>query len=70
MPATVTDALRLAPLFDATDTVAAPDPLPLPLADVHEDADEEVQLQPAVVVTLTVAEPDPYWKPRVDGDTL
>jgi hypothetical protein len=69
-PATVTAALRAPPEFEATDTVAVPEPLPLPLTPAHAVPDEDVQLQPAVVVTETDAVLAPAWKLKEVGETV
>jgi hypothetical protein len=69
LPAIVNVALRLALPFDVTETVAVPEPVPLPLTVAH-DAPDDDQLQPAWVVTVTVAEPEADWNERAVGDTL
>lgn len=56
LPATMTVALRLAPPFAGTVTVAVPEPVLVPLTEAHAVADEDVQAQVLDVVTVTVWE--------------
>ena len=70
MPATTTVALRPAPAFAVTDTVAVPEPAVAPITDAHVEPDEDVHEHPAVVATDTVAEPEPFAKLSDVGDTV
>ena len=58
-PATVTFAVRLPPLLATTLTVTLPAPVLPAVTAAHEEPEDVVQEQPALVDTETTAEPAP-----------
>lgn len=62
-------ALRLAPPFDVTDTVAVPEPVFVPLTAAHDVPDDELQLHVLDVVTVTLLALAPDVKLSAVGET-
>ena len=70
LPATVTVAVRLPPLFVVTATTAVPEPVLLPDTVAHADPDDELHEQADVVVTVTDAVCADFERLKDPGDTV